>query len=378
MPFSTFGLLSWGLLASFVDPIIAQQGHYFILEGGNAPLVIERLDPIVSPGATSGHVHSIVGGNGFQSSMNFAQAQTSTCSTMSPKADKSNYWMPNVYFQDPSNGSFIRVPELPYHKIYYKYGTTANTVDKDIVEFPQEFRMIGGSYLARSENATAMGPYGSQLGWVCHGDPTNNYKSYSAVGFPTGFTSCPGGLAAALTLPSCWNGQPFNIASPSAHMAYPVADGLSGCPAPHNVARFPQIFVEYWLQVDTFNGLYSANHQPFVLSSGDPTGYGYHIDFLNGWNVGALKSAMPTCQPGNTFNPPLSDPSCFGKLGGTYTSPEMAACTVKPTVNENVGWTYGQVDTSYPGYLTHGGVLDALPGCNPIQYGPANAQPMTC
>ena len=26
--------------------------------------------------------------------------------------------MPNLYFHDPNNGSFIRVPEQPYHKIY--------------------------------------------------------------------------------------------------------------------------------------------------------------------------------------------------------------------------------------------------------------------
>ena len=87
---------------------------------------------------------------------------------------------------------------------------------------------------------------------------------------------------------------------------------------------------------------------------------------------------MPTCRPGNTGNPPLSDDSCFGKYGGTYTSTEMSTCRVQPIVNEDVGWTYGEVDNPEGGKITYGGVLDALPGCNPVQPGPGMAKLMTC
>ena len=239
------------------------------------PLVLERIDPLLNPGSTSYHVHSVVGGNGWASEMDYAQTQTSNCSTVSPKADKSNYWMPNVYFQDPNNGSFIRVPEQPYHKIYYKYGKTDGTVDTDITEFPEDFRMIAGNAMLRAGNDTSMGTYGSGLEWFCHGPDAK------ATGFPKDFTSCPDGLAASMTLPSCWNGQDFDISNPSAHVAYPTGDGLAGCPSSHNKARFPQIFVEYWLNIKTFDGLYTANDQPFVLSMGDPTGYGFHVDFVS-------------------------------------------------------------------------------------------------
>jgi hypothetical protein len=266
------------VLAALVAPTAAQQGAYFVLEGGGMPLVIERLDPILSPGQVSNHVHSIVGANSFASTMDYAQTQKATCSTVSPIVDKSVYWMPNLYFHDPNNGSFIRVPEQPYHKIYYKYGQGDGTYDKDITEFPQEFRMIAGNAFLRAENDTMMSPYGTELGWFCHGG--NGHPDIGAVGFPTGFTACPNGFAAAITMPSCWNGQPFDIKNPSAHMAYPIADGLVGCPAPWNVKRFPQIFVEYWLNIDTFDGLYTADQQPFVLSMGDPTGFGFHVDFV--------------------------------------------------------------------------------------------------
>lgn len=169
--------------------------------------------------------------------------------------------MPNVYYHDPRNGSFIRVPEQPYHKIYYKYGNGANQYDSDITEFPKEFRMIAGSNVERSYNYTTMGPYGSELGWACHGG--QGHPDFYATGIPKGFTACPGGLAAAITFPSCWNGKAYDVNNPTAHMAYPVADTLQGCPATHRVARFPQIFIEYWLNVNTFNGLYSAQDSPF-------------------------------------------------------------------------------------------------------------------
>jgi hypothetical protein len=102
------GIISWIRFAS------AQQGAYFVLGGGGQSTTIERLDPLLAPGqAYSQHVHSVVGGNAFAASMDFEQTQKATCATVSPKADKSNYWMPNLYFHDPNNGSFIRVPEQP-------------------------------------------------------------------------------------------------------------------------------------------------------------------------------------------------------------------------------------------------------------------------
>ena len=86
---------SAGLLSTlFAAGCYGQQGYYFVLGGGGMPLVIERVDPAISPGkAPSNHVHSVVGGNAFAATMDFAQTQKATCATVSPKADKSNYWV---------------------------------------------------------------------------------------------------------------------------------------------------------------------------------------------------------------------------------------------------------------------------------------------
>ena len=204
--------------------------------------------------------------------------------------------MPNLYFQYSKNHSFIRVPEQPYHKIYYFYGThTANpTFDISISEFPQEFRMMAGSALLRSGNATANSPNGPGLEWFCH---TSSGGS-SSIGFPSGFTSCPNGLAASIYMPTCWNGEDFNVSDPGAHMAYATADGMEGCPEGFRVKRFPQIFIEYWLNTMTFDGLYTADDKPWVLSMGDQTGFGFHFDFVSlSFHTQTKKSPYPASFP---------------------------------------------------------------------------------
>lgn len=78
-------------------------------------LVVERMDPLVSPGHLQvGHVHQIVGGNSFNATMTpveYDPAERSTCTTCSFSEDFSNYWTASIYFQ-ARNGSFKRVPQM--------------------------------------------------------------------------------------------------------------------------------------------------------------------------------------------------------------------------------------------------------------------------
>lgn len=84
----------------------------------SVPLIHERADPVVNPGSVSTHVHTIMGGNGFGFSMDFAQARASTCTTCRVKEDKSNYWVPSLYYR-AQNGSFISVEQVGGALIYY-------------------------------------------------------------------------------------------------------------------------------------------------------------------------------------------------------------------------------------------------------------------
>lgn len=62
-----------------------------------APLTIQRSDPIVNPGAASGHVHAIIGGTAFQRTMSQTTAGNARTTTCDKKVDKSNYWVPQLY-----------------------------------------------------------------------------------------------------------------------------------------------------------------------------------------------------------------------------------------------------------------------------------------
>lgn len=85
----------------------------------STPLVIERADPLISPGVASNHVHTIMGGSGFGFTMDYDMTQTSECSSCSPIEDKSNYWVAALYYQG-QNGSFIQVPQNGGALIYYE------------------------------------------------------------------------------------------------------------------------------------------------------------------------------------------------------------------------------------------------------------------
>ena len=85
---------------------------------GKGPLTTGRIDPLVSPGRVSSHVHLIQGGNAFDFAMSDTQALTSTCTSAHLKNDKSNYWVPALYFKDPQNGK-VEAVELFYMNVYY-------------------------------------------------------------------------------------------------------------------------------------------------------------------------------------------------------------------------------------------------------------------
>lgn len=108
--------------------------------------------------------------------------------------------------------------------------------------------------------------------------------------------------------------------------------------------------------------------QPLVLANGDPTGYGWHGDFFNGWKTELLQKAIETCVSGLRSSVSFGLADHFCELG-TQTAdsgviedckiiklydrsdPNHAACRKTPDFNEVV--------------LAN---LPALPGCNPITF----------
>ncbi|GKT90464.1 WSC domain protein [Colletotrichum tofieldiae] len=120
-----------------------------------------------------------------------------------------------------------------------------------------------------------------------------------------------------------------------------------------NTANAPaSLFYEVIFNVNDFKDKWYGENdtQPFVLSNGDPTGYGLHGDFVNGWDVNVLQAAITQCKDGGG-----SIEKC--PVFQFFDDETRRGCQVPVKVDEQVQ-----------------GQLDKLPGCNSIQRGPSNAQ----
>lgn len=102
--------------------------------------------------------------------------------------------------------------------------------------------------------------------------------------------NCPDGIRAELMFPSCWNGKDVDSPDHKSHMAYPslVMDGV--CPEGFET-RLVSLFFETIWNTAAYKGIEGT----FSFSNGDPTGNGYHGDFIAGWDPDFLQQAVDTC-----------------------------------------------------------------------------------
>lgn len=101
---------------------------------------------------------------------------------------------------------------------------------------------------------------------------------------------CDQGVRAEILFPSCWNGQP-DSPNHADHVAYPVMPRNGACPEGYD-QRLPALLYETIYLTPLFRGLEGE----YVLANGDPTGYGYHGDFVNGWEEGVLQQVIDSVE----------------------------------------------------------------------------------
>lgn len=318
-------------------------------------LLLERADPVVFPGEVSPHVHTISGGNGFGFSMDYEQANASTCSSCAIKKDLSNYWTPKLYYM-AEDGTFEDVPQSGEGNgktggmtVYYQQRGGPNN-DK-IKAFPNDFRMVAGDPFQRNATDAEAAP-GNAVSFVCL-----DYSGTSSETKSIPNKSCPDGLRAQVYFPSCWDGKNGDSPDHKSHMHYPIGKYDSGsCPDSHPV-HLVSIFFEVIYSIDKFASRWHGDSHPFVFAQGDQTGYGFHGDFVNGWDHSTLQNAIDDC---TNDSGRLEDCPVFAN--DLFTSDDQQACRLPPSVDEK---------------LT--GSLDALPGCNTPTSGPEYAPyPQNC
>ncbi|EPQ67891.1 Bgt-1691 [Blumeria graminis f. sp. tritici] len=327
---------------------------------GQQNLITARMDPILSPDGPSGHVHAVQGGNAFAMSMSDEQALKSTCTSSLVKNDKSNYWTPALYFQDPETGKLEAV-ELSYMQVYYFFEATSDVIKP----FPPGLRIVVGDPSLRTPPATG-GLLINDLSegtpqpvqWTCprsndrpplypeNSDGLNGAgiqdprNPGSGVGFPDrncdGFASP---LRADIHFPSCYNPD-AGLRDYKNNMQFPTK---GNCPS--GWVHVPHLFYEVYWDTAKFADRWSQGDgsQPFVLANGDPTGYSLHGDFIAGWDVQTLQQIIDNCNTGTS-----AMHTCPGLIGGL--EDPSTTCTI---------------DNPFPKEAVSG-VLSALPGDNPI------------
>lgn len=271
---------------------------------------------------------------------------------------------PSLHFVH-TDGTAELVPQVGGMLAYYLL------LGDDIKPFPEGFEVLAGN--SRLRNFTGPVPDPPTSSWNAE-DMTQEALGQKSLGFnclnygrqPEGSRyrhfmpdkqflddNCANGVRAEIFFPSCWDGKNVKSEDAKSHMAYPNLIDGGKCPEGFET-RLPSLFYETIWNTYAFKG----QDGQFVWSNGDPTGYGYHADFMNGWDSNVLRSAVNDC---TNLSGRVED--CAHFTPSLQTEAEQGECKIEET----------------PKALLHDdcdGPADGLCGNVPIQYGPGMADPL--
>lgn len=211
-----------------------------------------------------------------------------------------------MYFQDAATGQFEAVDQTGGMLAYYLLN------GDNIQPFPTDFRMISGDNLRRTYTAgNPSQPDPPKSDWATTGQTTQSILAQRAIGFnclnyakpPEGTlyrhylpekayldANCKDGIRIELMFPSCWDGKNVDSTNHKDHVAFPDLVMTGNCPSSHPV-RLPSLMYEIIWNTPKFAG----RNGRFVMANGDTTGFGYHGDFMMGWDEKFLGQAVKTC-----------------------------------------------------------------------------------
>ncbi len=225
-----------------------------------------QVDPIVSPGKASAHLHEFFGNNSTNANSTL-QSMRAASTTCTEPGDTAGYWAPALI---APNGTVAK-PDVGI--FYYRN----RPVDYSrTVPFPPDFRMIAGGMDA-FPNAY----------WTCDGESDTGYESRRNY-----IPDCgdDGNIKMHVFFPSCWDGVHLDSPDHRSHVAYGRDDDgrVEGtdpdtCP-PGFPVKLPQL--DFRVQYDVSNGRGYRFSDGMVLA---------HSDFWNTWKQSRLEDLIDEC-----------------------------------------------------------------------------------
>ncbi|KAI1391395.1 uncharacterized protein F4822DRAFT_184620 [Hypoxylon trugodes] len=332
---------------------------------------LARIDPIMDAGSISPHIHTVHGSSGFSLSATFSELNGGSCTSCAVKQDMSAYWTPALYFQDSETKEFDIVPQIGGMLAYYLLR------GDNVTAFPPGFQMIAGSNYRRDYTVgDPKSPDPPQSDWAALKQTGQDDLEQRAIGFNCLDYSkaaegslfrhylpdkayldanCPDGIRIELMFPSCWNGETTSTNHKS-HVAYPSLVGNGDCPDTHPQRLVTLFYETIW---NTNDKSFQGRNGQFVVSNGDPTGFGYHGDFMSGWDQDFLQQAVDTC---TNDSGDIRDCQLFVNEGPLQSDEEQNSCEF------DVPAVLAKEDGSALN-------LKNLPGNLQIQAGPQSATP---
>lgn len=225
-----------------------------------------QVDPIVSFGGRSMHIHDFFGNTSTAASSTYASMGKGG-STCSDTGDRAGYWVPSLVAPD---GRFVQ----PERSVFY-YRNRPVEYSKT-VPFPPDFRMIAGGKDAF--------PHAY---WTCDGESDTGYESRRAT-----IPDCGRGgkIKLHVFFPSCWDGKRLDSPDHRSHVTYGRDDdgAVEGtdpdvCPKSHPV-KLPQL--DFRVQYPVSGG------RGYRLADGEVLP---HADFWNTWKQARLEQWVAKC-----------------------------------------------------------------------------------
>ncbi|KIM96518.1 hypothetical protein OIDMADRAFT_148350 [Oidiodendron maius Zn] len=248
-----------------------------------------RVDPVLSYGTVSQHVHKISGASNININSTYARLQEAACTSCEIQKDKSAYWTPQLYYEH-ANGTFEEVPNGGMAVYYLGRGVDAYG-NPNATPFPPGFKMFSGNNNARTYDSETMTwgnstypptEVANRVTFACL-----NYANEPPQTYNMSSTNCPDGLRAQIEFQSCWDGVNL-FEEDQSHVAYLSQIDNGACPPTHPVL-FPHLFFEVLYSTASI----ATDGGQFVFANGDLTGFGFHGDFINGWDIPTLTAAIP-------------------------------------------------------------------------------------